>query len=171
MTARFRPILVLAVVTAGACGTTPAGRTPATNHASAPATPASATPSAAAEVPGQEVVIVIPGIGQMAWRCERAAGSSTFRWATTFTSDPHAAGEEVTYSLNGSRAVKGSVHSGRSISTPLTRATSHVWTLEQAIEPYLTHVTISLVFVGEATGECDNPVVSMFRARELNDAP
>ena len=111
-----------------------------------------------------ETVIVLPDLGGVAWTCRGTAGASP-RFRTTFTAMN--ATEQVGYSL-GTTRVSATLQPGQDLSTPFTRATHHVWTIKQRIDPYDSIATITIDLKADPVVACVNPTVTVSRMRAGN---
>lgn len=171
-----RYTIVLLAIAHGATGCTKEATThsvtPSTTTATvspASASTASSTPSPATNIERSakdpETVIVLPDLGGVAWTCRRGAGKSTL-FRTTFTAMN--ATEAVGYSLQGIPALSKTLQPGQHFSTPFTKATHHVWTVGQPVDPYDSTATITILLRPDPVYACFNPTVTVSRMRVSN---
>jgi len=111
-----------------------------------------------------ETVVDLPTIGSVSWTCK---GGKPLRFSTTFLA-ANAATERVSYSIDGAALVSKTLQPGQHLSTPFTGATSHVWTVEQRIDPWNTYATISVGMSPDPVFGCINPTVTVSRVRVDN---
>jgi hypothetical protein len=149
--------LVLAVVASG-CAASKARTHPPAAQGSTSASPISTDTS-------PETVIDLPTIGSVSWTCK---GENPVKFSTTFLADNSTPTETVSYSLDGARAVSKTLQPGQHLSTPFTATTSHVWTVNQPIDPWNTHATITVALSPDNVFGCVNPSVTVSRVRVNN---
>ena len=111
-----------------------------------------------------ETVVDLPTIGSVSWTCK---GGQPLKFSTTFLA-ANAATERVSYSLDGAALVSKTLQPGQHLSTPVTGATSHVWTVEQRIDPWNTYATITVGMSPDPVFGCINPTVTVSRVRVDN---
>jgi hypothetical protein len=109
-------------------------------------------------------VIALPDLGSIAWTCGGTGRRTLF--STTFTVPDLSATEKVGYSLDGGPVVSRTLQPGQHMSTPLTPASSHVWTVEQPIKPYVSTATITVTLGPTKYDSCFNPKVTVVRVRK-----
>jgi hypothetical protein len=83
----------------------------------------------------------------MYWSCDRPAGSTVFRWSTSFVGE--GATVSATFQPDGGRWVTRSINPGQQLSTPLGQDQSHRWTIVWAHEPGTITTTVNIVIEPE----------------------
>jgi hypothetical protein len=107
------------------------------------------------ELYGSEIASA-PWFGTVYWKCDREAGSTVTRYSTTVVNNT-SPGASITasYELSSGRTASRFLNPPRHLSTPMWRATVHVWEVEWHHKPGRVVTTISIDFSSMDT--CFNP--------------
>jgi hypothetical protein len=110
-------------------------------------------------------VIVVPDLGSVAWTCRAEAGEPpTFKTAFSAMN----ATEKVGFTIGAVPIVTKTLQPGQALSTPYTKATKHIWTVDQPTGPYVSTATITITLRPDPVYRCFNPSVKVTRERVSN---
>jgi hypothetical protein len=76
--------------------------------------------------------------------------------------------EKVGFTIGAVPIVTKTLQPGQALSTPYTKATKHIWTVDQPTGPYVSTATITITLRPDPVYRCFNPSVKVTRERVSN---